>query len=205
MQRSKVHHTMKLRVATFIGIFLQGPLLAYMADFRWVGYGILSIIAFGLAIWAYKALVEAPSFHKKHWLLMAAYSNLGMWIGWIADFGFLPLLRDGVCLCGCACSPLGIGAAFHCPWMYVGMYLGALPAILLKDPATQKICPKAILGCVAMGPGMLISTWAFSYVPISNPIIHLFLTAIIMLLGMHMGMHIVDKIFALRALRKIPI
>lgn len=182
------------RYSTSIGLLLQGPLLAYMALLDWKGYLMLTALSSVLAFWVNAALKKGSSFHTTHWLMMLAFSNIGMWIGWMADFNFLPLLREGVCLCGCACSPLGTGAAFHCPWMYVGMYIGALPAMFLKNPQTNRVCWSNILGCLAMGPGMMLGTYFLSHLPIQNPLFHFFLTVFVMLLGMALGMLLVEKI-----------
>ena len=181
------------RYSISIGFIFQGPLLAYMALLDWKGYLALTLLSSALGFWVNSLLKKGTSFHTMHWLMMLSFSNLGMWIGWMADFNFLPLLRDGICLCGCACSPLGLGAAFHCPWMYAGMYLAALPAMLLKNPQTNRVCSANILGCLAMGPGMMLGTYLLSHLPIQNPIFHFFLTVFVMLVGMALGMLVTEK------------
>lgn len=182
------------RWSVFAGFALQGPLLAYMAALPPFGYLLLLALSLGIAFWSDYVLKKNPTFHATHWLMMLSFSNIGMWLGWMADFEFLPLLREGVCLCGCACSPLGTGAAFHCPWMYAGMYIGALPAMLLKNPKTKKFCRHNILGCLAMGPGMMLGTYLLSHLPIQQPILHFFLTASVMLIGMVVAMFTVERL-----------
>lgn len=191
-----LHHTSKSRNAQYaaLAIAAQGPLLAYMSNLGSIGYILLLCLSLALARFAYTQLTKKRSPNHFHYWLMLAYGNLGMLIGWLIDFDCLPLLREGICLCGCANSPLGQGAFCHCPYMYLGMYLGSLPCLFRKQSNKLTICPQALLGCLGMGPGMMLGSYLLTFWPITNPLLHFFLTVSAMITGMFLGMALVEKI-----------
>lgn len=178
------------RAQLCIFFILQWPLLAYMANLNfWQGALLISIGVCGL-FYLYYRLLKPISKAEINGITMFVYSNLGMLIGWLIDFEGLPLLREDVCLCGCANSTLGQGLC-HCLWMYIGMYIGAIPALW-----NNRFSVSCLLGCLAMGPGMWLGSYVMTFIPIFNPIFYFFLTIFAMIVGMLLGMegmHIIVK------------
>ncbi len=158
------------------------------------------------ALCFYRRLRKPIQLSYYHWLLMFAYGNLGMLLGWLADFGWLPLLREGVCLCGCANSPLGEGAFCHCPFMYLGMYLGSLPCLIsIPCKGKWKFCPKTFFSCLGMGPGMMLGSYCMTFFPIYSPTSYFFLSVFAMLLGMSLGMWVFHQFLdAITSLKEDP-
>ncbi len=153
---------------------------------------------------------------------MLALGNIGMIIGWMADFGFGPLIKEGVCLCGCPISPIGGGLISKFGWMYKGMALASLPCFFIIRPAShtrfsksfknvENNNPRLHLPCksislrseifhaiactVGMLLGMFIACKLLSYLPIRNAYTHFIYTYLFMTLGMALGMILPCKFF----------
>ena len=122
-------------VAVFLclAVWAQPPLLIWMAGLGplevTVGVAIGALIS--LILW--HVLVRHPLKRLSAWLaVMLGSGNLGMLIGWVATWGFEPIIREGMCLCGCPKSPFGQGVALNFGLMHVGMLLGCAPIFFLR-------------------------------------------------------------------------
>ena len=103
------------------------------------------------------------------------------------------MVRDGVCLCGCAQSNMGLGLLAKFTWMDAGMFLAALPGLFLDKDVFRTLSSRVwcwIAGLVGMFLGMEIGAVALSGLPIdaSSASAQFFLTFAAMVLGMCLGM-----------------
>lgn len=115
-------------------LLAQVPLLAYLGRLEW---GLVLLLATGflaLAFWAIregqrvrKAGLPGPWWGSVSLMILAMLGpgNLGMLLGWWADAGFGPVMREGVCLC-CQ-SHHYFALTGKIPWMYLGMLAGGVP------------------------------------------------------------------------------
>ena len=197
-------------VAWICGLCLasQGFLLAYMAELPFLGWCALGFIS---SFWGiYLSVYLQNSRGSLFWTNMAAMmalGNLGMLIGWMADYGFGSIYSEGVCLCGCLNSALGKGIAcgpFN--WMYGGMFLACLPCVGIVKPIWLKKMGlnrashiwlwHTIFCFLGMGIGMHLGSLGLSYVPISHTLLHFFLSFLVMALGMLIGMGIACQLWS---------
>jgi heavy metal translocating P-type ATPase len=116
--------------AVAVALAAQGLLLGHLGALpHWgaaalaLGFGLVGILAWNTrGRWA-----VLP--HRAAFVAMLAVGNLGMLLGWWADAGWAPAIRDGVCLCGCQKSHFGAGLAGGLAWMHLGMLAFSLPPI----------------------------------------------------------------------------
>lgn len=176
-------------------IAAQGPLLAWLGT---VGS------TWGMVLTVASVLVGAVvAFHFHTWrtvpwatmiIAMLALGNGGMLLGWAADAGWGPVIRDGVCLCGCPRSPLGFGLLGF-GGMHSGMLLASLPALWIpsRDVPTwtgslSRFVGHGLLCFLGMLIGMELAAGLMGFLPIVEPRFQFFLTWAAMLLGMLLGM-----------------
>jgi hypothetical protein len=122
---------------------------------------------------------------------MFGLGGLLMLVGWWMDAGFGAVVRNGVCLCGCARSDMGWGLFLQPNWMLVGMVAASLPALRLEPAGDAKrrwLCWAA--GLVGMILGMEISALLMALIPVVEAAagLHFFATYGVMVLGMTWGM-----------------
>ena len=114
-----------------------------------------------------------------------------MLVGWYADAGFKPLIGAGICLCGCADSPTGLGlvTSFH------GMQVGMLGACAVSIPASAHETGSAplrrivrfLLSSAGMLAGMSGAGWMIGCLRIPDPTAGLFASYLAMSAGMTAG------------------
>ncbi len=176
------------RVLLCAALALQGPVIVYLGGFRGVpaaGFVILfSASAILLAAWITRRPV-APSAGMA--LSMFSIGGLAMLAGWWADAGFAPVIRDGVCLCGCASSNMGLGLFAKIGWMDASMLAASVPALFLEKPTGGRLwCWMA--GLVGMLAGMEAASWLMAQLPVIRPQAVFFATYAAMMFGMCLGM-----------------
>jgi Cu+-exporting ATPase len=173
-------------------ILVQGPVVAYLGGFR--GTTALGFVL----LFASAGLLVAAWGRVRVWTRPAAMATsmfglggLLMLVGWWMDAGFAAVVRDGVCLCGCASSGMGWGLFLQPNWMLAGMVVASLPTVRL-EPVTgtsqRWICWAA--GLAGMIFGMEISALLMALVPVTEAAagLHFFATYGVMVLGMTWGM-----------------
>lgn len=188
-----------VRVLLGVVVAAHGPLIAHLLGLdAWSALG-LTLVTVALA-WVVTRLFFRVGQGLTLLLVgtMTILGSAGMLVGWTADWGFLPVIREGVCLCGCPNSPLGLGATDVASWMYGGMVLASLPAGLLVRPEGFRLtrrdrvhalwlahAPLCFGGMIA---GMWAGAWAVAKVPVAVPEVSFVLTATAMNGGMVLGM-----------------
>lgn len=133
---------------------------------------------------------------------MFAFGNLAMLIGWWADAGFGPIIRDGVCLCGCPKSSMGSGLLHLFTWMNLGMLLGSLPMWPRRADANAL----GHFGVMLLGmfAGMVAAEWVMArFVPL-DPQRHFFLTAAAIAIAMGLGMLLACEAWRRFAAPRLP-
>lgn len=187
-------------VAFGTGLALLGPLLAFNAALppALAGACVLAFILAGCGLTQWMVSGKAGEMP----LAMAgmfSFGAVGMVAGWMMDAGWGPIVRDGVCLCGCAKSVLGLGIVSPFNWMHGLMGLGCLPAaaMLAGDGAPTRAgwarFGRNTFFCLAgMLLGMQATVWMMSLVRVAQPQIHFFLTFAGMSLGMFAGMLVLE-------------
>ncbi|TSA31476.1 MAG: cation-translocating P-type ATPase [Verrucomicrobiaceae bacterium] len=171
-----------------VALGLQGPAIVYLGGFRGVpaaGFIFLfSAAAILLAGWITRRPV-APFAGMA--LSMFSIGGLAMLAGWWGDAGFAPVVRDGVCLCGCASSNMGLGLFAKFGWMDASMLAASVPAIFLERPSRGRLwC--WIAGLVGMLAGMEAASWLMAQIPVIRPQAVFFATYSAMMFGMCLGM-----------------
>jgi len=102
--------------------------------------------------------------YRASFIAMVAVGNLGMVLGWWADAGWAPAIRDGVCLCGCQKSHFGAGLFGGLGWMHLGMLAFSLPLVWWEQRVRVRGGGRGDwrwLACLAlMWLGMQAGAWA---------------------------------------------
>jgi heavy metal translocating P-type ATPase len=183
-------------VAFGAGVAFLGPLLAFNAALppALAGACVLLFLMAGCALSQWLASGKAGAFAGSM-AGMASFGGVGMLAGWMLDAGGGPIVRDGVCLCGCAKSVLGLGIVSPFNWMHGLMALGSLPAAAMLaggGPPTRaawgRLARNAFFCLAGMLLGMQAAAWTMSLVRVAQPQVHFFLTFAGMTLGMFAGM-----------------
>jgi heavy metal translocating P-type ATPase len=173
---------------------LQGPVIAWLGGFRGpgaVGFVILFLAAAGAVLLWSRNRAWTPA--ARMTMAMFSVGGLAMLAGWSADAGFAAVVRDGVCLCGCAQSNMGLGLLAKFTWMDAGMLLAALPGLFIDQQIFRSISSRLwywMAGLVGMFLGMEIGAAALAgfSVDANSASAQFFLTFAAMVLGMNAGM-----------------
>jgi hypothetical protein len=121
------------------GVLVQGPLLAYAAQLEGALLrNVLVFCAAAAALSYFYLRLPRRTLAGTHTVAMLALGNVGMLLGWMADFGWAPVVRDGVCLCGCPDSSLGAGLINQLSAMHGGMLVASIPALFLVQPDVRQ-------------------------------------------------------------------
>ncbi|MBE2180983.1 MAG: cation-translocating P-type ATPase [Chthoniobacterales bacterium] len=189
---------------------LQGPAIAWLGGFHGTqGAGFIALfLAAGAALllWSRDRVWTAPA---RMTIAMFSVGGLTMLAGWWADAGFAAVVRDGVCLCGCAKSNMGLGLLVKFTWMDAGMLAAALPALFIDRSVARRFsirfwCWGA--GLAGMFAGMELGALALAGLPVTAPSAQFFLTYAAMVCGMCLGMlagcEISSKLLSLPARRR---
>lgn len=174
------------RLALCFALVLQGPAIVYLGGFQGAagaGFILLFLAAgVGLAFWIlHRPMSELTAMS----VAMFSAGGLAMLAGWWADVGFAAVVRDGVCLCSCAQSTLGLGLFARLGWMDLSMIAASVPALFLEKPR-QLTC--WLSGLAGMLLGMEAAAWLMSRVPVAFPQAVFFATYAAMMFGMGLGM-----------------
>jgi hypothetical protein len=126
-------------------------------------------------------------------MAMFSVGGLAMLAGWWADAGFAAVVRNGVCLCGCAQSNMGLGLLAKFTWMDAGMLLAALPGLFLEKDVFRPLSSRAwcwVAGLIGMFLGMEVGAMVLAGLPIdaNSASAQFFLTYASMVIGMCFGM-----------------
>lgn len=174
----------------------QGFVLAHLAALKpWAAA--VTVLVFGLmgiAAWNTRAgWVRRP--YRASFVSMLALGNLGMLVGWWGDAGWLPAVRDGVCLCGCQKSHFGAGLVGGMGWMHAGMLVFSLPAVWWEQrwqAAKSRLWDWRWMLClVMMFLGMQAGAWAVMGWFKGQPQLQLLVSYAGMTLGMTAAMLVV--------------
>lgn len=196
-----------------IAFLLAGGIVAQGIFAAWLG-GLAIPAALGLALLftaagatLYWLIIRRPvDALSGMTLAMFSFGGLLMLVGWWADAGFGAVVRDGVCLCGCADSTMGLGLLGPWNWMTAGMILGAVPALVFEPASrwSRRITCWAV-GILGMLAGMELGAWLIAQVPVSSASAgaHFFATYASMILGMTAGMLLACQ-FARSVLLRVP-
>lgn len=183
-------------------IVTQGILLIYAGQLPWSWS--LPIMLIFLSAGHYIRIYFQNEERSLRWSLiwaMVAFGNIGMILGWMADFGFAPLIREGACLCGCPDSPLGKGLIAKFGWMYKGMILASLPTFWIIRPINTNASRFSfeiihIIACLgSMLTGMFLACKFLAHIPVADPYLHFIYTYCAMTLGMTLAMILPCKIW----------
>jgi Cu+-exporting ATPase len=182
------------RLIFAVALALQGPVIAWLGGFRGpaaVGFIILFLAAAGAVLLWSRDRAWTPA--ARMTMAMFSVGGLAMLVGWWADAGFAAVVRDGVCLCGCAESNMGLGLLAKFTWMDAGMLLAALPGLFVDREIFRSLSSRVwcwIAGLLGMFVGMEIGAVALSGLPIdaNSASAQFFLTFAAMVLGMCLGM-----------------
>ena len=171
---------------------MQGPTLAWLGGFHGAtafGFVVLFLAAATMVLlWSRKREWSAPA---RMTMAMFSVGGLAMLAGWWADAGFAAVVRDGVCLCGCAKSNMGLGLLVKFTWMDAGMLAAALPGLFFDRDAARPVPGRVwcwIAGLFGMFAGMELGAVALAGLPVSHPSAQFFLTYAAMVAGMCLGM-----------------
>jgi hypothetical protein len=180
------------RLAFALALALQGPVIAWLGGFRGAGaagFVILFLAAAGAVLLWSRDRIWSPA--ARMTMAMFSAGGLAMLAGWWADAGFAAVVRDGVCLCGCADSNMGLGLLATFTWMDAGMLLAALPGLFVDREIFQSVSSRVwcwLAGLVGMFLGMEVGAIALAGLPITAASAQFFLTYAAMVLGMCLGM-----------------
>ncbi len=171
-----------------VALVLQGPVIVYLGGFHGpsaAGF-LLLFLAAGAACGVWLARRPFSPFAEMA-LGMFTVGGLAMLGGWWADAGFAPIVRQGVCLCGCATSNMGLGLFARVNWMDVSMLAASVPAVFIERGQTGRwSCWLA--GVFGMLLGMEAAAWLMALIPVAAPQVAFFATYGAMMFGMCLGM-----------------
>jgi hypothetical protein len=170
----------------------QGPAIAWLGGFgAEPAFGFIALFmaaAVVVLFWSRQRIWSAPA---RMTMAMFSVGGLAMLVGWCADAGFAAVVRDGVCLCGCAKSNMGLGLLINFTWMDAGMLVAALPGLFLERETARSLSGRVwcwIAGLIGMFTGMELGALALAGLPVTNPSAQFFLTYAAMVGGMCLGM-----------------
>ncbi len=175
-------------VVPSVALALQGPVLVYLGGFHGlVALGFIALFVAAGAVLGIWMLRRPFGDFAEMAVGMFSIGGLAMLGGWWADAGFLPIVREGACLCGCAKSNMGLGLFAQWNWMDVSMVAASVPAVFLeRSHAGRWWCWLA--GVVGMLLGMEAAAWVMSTLPMTFPQASFFATYGAMMFGMCLGM-----------------
>ena len=182
------------RLVFAVTLALQGPVIAWLGGFRGAGaagFVILFLAAAGAVLLWSRDRAWSPA--ARMTMAMFSVGGLAMLGGWWADAGFAAVVRDGVCLCGCIDSSMGLGLLAKFTWMEAGMLAAAVPGLFLERNVIESFPRRFwcwIVGLVGMLLGMQLAALVLSGLPIdaNSASAQFFLTFAAMVTGMCLGM-----------------
>ena len=187
-----------LRLGVPAAILLQIPLTLFLGALAPMPAAFATLVLGALAVGFFQlGRVQRGASGTWGWLVpglwmtgaMLGPGNLGMLLGWWLDAGRGPVMREGVCLC-CQ-SHHYFSLSGRIPWMYLGMLVGGLPAMMPGIAALGgRLGRTALLGLSALGMILGMSWGADAILRWAGPgHSHQFLLALAgMTVGMLIGM-----------------
>ena len=178
-----------LPMAIALALIVQGPFIAYLGSFTGpTAFGfvfLFLVLGLGLFFWQIRRRFALDA---EVALVMFSFGGIAMLVGWWMDAGFAPVVRDGVCLCSCGDSTMGLGLLGGLGWMDGGMLAASIPMFFLEERrgASRVMCWMA--GLIGMIVGMKAAVWLASHLSNSLPQLNFFATYAAMALGMCVGM-----------------
>jgi len=182
------------RLVFAAALALQGPVIAWLGGFHGAsatGFVILFLAAGAAVLLWSRDRVWSPA--ARMTMAMFSVGGLAMLAGWWADAGFAAVVRDGVCLCGCIDSSMGLGLLAKFTWMEAGMLAAAVPGLFIERDVIRSF-PRRFwcwtAGLLGMLLGMQLAALVLSGLPIdaSSASAQFFLTFAAMVTGMCLGM-----------------
>lgn len=180
------------RIVFAVALALQGPVIAWLGGFHGTAAAgfIALFVAAGLFVllWS-RERIWSPA--ARMTMAMFSVGGLAMLGGWWADAGFAAVVRDGVCLCGCAKSNMGLGLLAKLTWMDAGMLAAALPALFIERDVARTFPRRFwcwLAGLAGMFAGMEIGAVVLAGLPVTAASAQFFLTFAAMVCGMCFGM-----------------
>ena len=182
------------RLVFAVALVLQGPVIAWLGGFHGVGaagFVILFLAAAAAVLLWSRDRTWSPA--ARMTMAMFSVGGLAMLAGWWADAGFAAVVRNGVCLCGCAQSNMGLGLLAKFTWMDAGMLLAALPGLFLDQDVFRSLSSRTwcwVAGLIGMFLGMEVGAMVLAGLPIdaNSASAQFFLTYASMVIGMCFGM-----------------
>ncbi len=178
--------------ALCVGIAIQGPIISALGSFEGIsaaGFVALFATAATIALWTLrKRRTDRPAGMA---LGMFSLGGVAMLAGWWADAGFGAVVRDGICLCGCATSTMGLGIFAKANWMTGAMLAASVPAFALEGRTFPRWTARVacwVSGLAGMMLGMQGAALIMAQLPPENPQAHFFATYAAMIFGMVLGM-----------------
>ena len=171
---------------------LQGPAIAWLGGFHGAGaagFIVIFLAAGGAVLLWSRDRIWSPA--ARMTMAMFSAGGLAMLAGWWADAGFAAVVREGVCLCGCAKSNMGLGLLATFTWMDAGMLLAALPGLFVDREIFRSISSRIwcwLAGLAGMFLGMEAGAVALAGLPVTAAPAQFFFTYAAMVLGMCLGM-----------------
>ena len=175
-------------VVPAVTLVLQGPVIVYLGGFGGLiaaGF-LLLFLAAGAACGLWLARRPFSPFAEMA-LGMFSIGGLAMLGGWWADAGFAPIVRQGICLCGCATSNMGLGLFARVNWMDVSMLAASIPAAFI-EPKRSGRWTCWLAGVAGMLLGMEAAAGLMAFIPVASPQVAFFATYGAMMFGMCLGM-----------------
>jgi hypothetical protein len=172
---------------------LQGPLLAYLSRQSTLGSVLLTLASLAAAELSVLLLVlppVAPAFRRR--VVGLSLGSLAMLVGWLVDAGRQPLIGAGVCLCGCADSPAGLGLLLHPTWVQGCMVL-ACAASAWESPGQGSLhraryAVRTVVNSLGMLVGMAAAGWTLGRLhTFVEPVAGLLASYAVMAAGMAFG------------------
>lgn len=187
------HHF--LIISSQIAVGIQAGLLAYHAQFERAGGTLLLGLISILGVWLLRNLIKY-SYEIQCLVAMVAWGNVGMLTGWLLDSGGAAL-REGVCLCACEKSSLGLGLVGFGNWMQIGMMMASIPIMNAhfsrQELTLLKKIFQGLMHVLAMVAGMQSAALLMSFLPVLDGKLNFFLTFSLMSLGMFFGMMMLSR------------
>lgn len=174
---------------------IQGPIVAHLGQTdmaAFINAGLTSLTCGVLVLHYWPWLRYQLSWQMA--VAMLSAGNLAMLIGWWGDAGLGPIIREGVCLCGCAGSPLGKGL-WHPHLMHLLMIAGSLPAMALVSDGRHALSGsllRRVAHSITVTAGMLVgmvgSGYLIALLRLPNAQVEFFFAFFAMAAGMVLGM-----------------
>lgn len=179
-------------LALSVGIAVQGPLVVYLGAFEgWVASAYVGLFLLAAAVCFFWLRTRRFDRTTEMALGMFSLGGVAMLMGWWADAGLAPIVRNGVCLCGCASSAMGLGIFAKLNWMTAGMVVASLPALFIDVRWVPQAWHRVfhwLAGLIGMIFGMEVAMWVMAQLPTTLPQVHFFATYGAMAFGMLTGM-----------------